>query len=216
MLISHLHKFITIDIPKTGTRSLRETLCPLGVIDIVGEPSTSAEFYQHGTVIDAKQQFEKNDWCWDDYFKFTIVRDPWSRYFSFFKYFKNYADMFLNQDKSITWNTAEINQGKYCVSLFSNNDEQTVLKNIINNNPSQDLFYCNENDEVIVDYIARFENIESEFSFLCDHVSLSHLILRHDNKSKIVIDIHDVYNQQLIDLVSKKEKRTIELKNYNI
>ena len=34
MLISHKHKFITIDIPKTATRSLRETLLPQNIIDI--------------------------------------------------------------------------------------------------------------------------------------------------------------------------------------
>jgi len=38
MLISHKHKFITIDIPKTATRSLRETLLPQNIIDIVGSP----------------------------------------------------------------------------------------------------------------------------------------------------------------------------------
>lgn len=34
MLISHKHKFITIDIPKTATRSLRETLLPQNIIDM--------------------------------------------------------------------------------------------------------------------------------------------------------------------------------------
>ena len=37
MLISHSHKFVTIDIPKTGTRSMRETLNPLGIIDVIGK-----------------------------------------------------------------------------------------------------------------------------------------------------------------------------------
>jgi hypothetical protein len=145
MLISHKHKFITIDIPKTGTRSFRESLLPLNIIDIRGKPKLDAEFYQHGAALDAKKQFEKNGWNWKDYFKFTIVRNPWARYFSFFKYFKSYGEKYLHKDKSINWGEPEINQGKLCIELFKGKNDQTVLKNIILNNDSQDLYYCNQN-----------------------------------------------------------------------
>ena len=215
MLISHSHKFITIDIPKTGTRSFRESLHPLGLIDIVGEPFVEADFYQHDTAIRAKKQFAKHNFDWNDYFKFTIVRNPWDRYFSFFKYFKNYADKFLRRDESIAWGAAEINQGQYCVSLFSDSDDQTILKNIILNNPSQDGYYCDENGEVIVDYIADFENLENEFVFLCDQVGINSPSLQHGNKSVNSLNMHDIYNQQLIDLVTQKENSVIKLKNYD-
>lgn len=213
--MSHKHKFITIDIPKTGTRSFRESLHPLGLIDIVGEPFVEADFYQHDTAIRAKKQFAKHNFDWNEYFKFTIVRNPWDRYFSFFKYFKNYADKFLRRDESIAWGAAEINQGQYCVSLFSSSDDQTILKNIILNNPPQDAYYCGENGEVIVDYIADFENLENEFVFLCDQVGINSPSLQHGNKSVNSPNMHDIYNQQLIDLVAQKENSVIKLKNYD-
>ena len=215
MLISHKHKFITIDIPKTGTRSFRESLHPLGLIDIVGIPSFEADFYQHGAAIQAKKQFSKNNWNWNDYFKFTIVRNPWSRYFSFFKYFKSYGEKYLRKDGSINWNEPELNQGKLCVELFKNKDDQTILKNIILNNPSQDSYYCDENGEIIVDHIASFEDLSNEFVFLCKQVGIKTPSLQHGNKSSNSHNMHDIYNQQLIDLVAGKENSVIDLKSYS-
>ena len=216
MLISHKNKFITIDIPKTGSRSLRESLLPLGIVDIHGEPNLDSEFYQHDGVIRVKKQFEKNGWNWNDYFKFTIVRNPWARYFSFFKYFKSYGEKYSRRDESINWGEPEINQGQLCVKLFKNKDDQTVLKNIILNNNSQDSYYCDESGEIIVDHIASFENLENEFVFLCDQVGVSAPILKHGNKSSQSQSMHEIYNQQLIDLVAGKENSVIDLKGYTI
>ena len=215
MLISHKHKFITIDIPKTGTRSLRETLLPLNIIDVCGLANFESEFYQHDFATRAKKQFAKNNWNWNDYFKFTIVRNPWVRYFSFFKYFKSYGEKYLRQDESINWGKSEINQGKLCAELFENKDDQTVLKNIILKNDSQDTYYFDESGKIIVDHIAEFENLQNEFIFLCNQVGINAPHLKHGNKSSNPLNIHDIYNQQLIDLVAQKEKSVIKLKNYH-
>lgn len=215
MLISHKHKFITIDIPKTGSRSFRESLVPLDVIDLHGQPNFNSEFYQHDGAIRAKKQFAKNNWNWNDYFKFTIVRDPWARYFSFFKYFKSYSEKYLRRDKSINWGHPEINQGKLCVELFKGKDDQTVLKNIILNNNSQDSYYCDANGEIIVDHIASFEDLSNEFVFLCNQVGIKTPSLQHGNKSSSSYNMYDIYNQELIDLVAEKEKCVIKLKSYN-
>lgn len=215
MLISHKHKFITIDIPKTGTRSLRESLLPLNIIDVRGLANFESEFYQHDFATRAKKQFTKNNWNWSDYFKFTIVRNPWARYFSFFKYFKSYGDKYLRRDKSIDWDEPELNQGELCVELFKSKDDQAVLKNIILNNHAQDAYYRNKCGETIVDYIAEFEDLSNEFIFFCDKININAPQLQHGNKSSTSFSMIDVYNQQLIDLVAEKEKNVIELKNYN-
>jgi hypothetical protein len=190
-------------------------LLPLSVIDIHGEPHLDSEFYQHDSAIRAKKQFAKNNWNWNEYFKFTIVRNPWVRYFSFFKYFKGYGEKYLRRDESINWCEPEINQGKSCVELFKNKDDQTVLKSIILNNDPQDSYYRNEIEEIIVDHIAEFENLQNEFVFLCDQVGIQAPSLQHGNKSSNSFNMHDIYNQELIDLVSVKEKHVIQLKNYD-
>jgi len=232
MLISHKHKFITIDIPKTGTRSFRESLIPLGVIDEFGVPNLKAEFYQHDGAIRAKKQFVKNGWNWNEYFKFTIVRNPWQRYFSFFKYFKQKSERYVNSklmgaylnSKSNVWQHSglyqnwinqEINDCRQAFDLFSSSgNDQTVLKNIILNNNSQDSYFCDESGKIIVDHIAEFENLRNEFVLLCDKLGIQAPTLQHGNKSANSLNMHDIYNQELIDLVAQKEKSVIELKGY--
>lgn len=214
MLISHKHKFITIDIPKTGTRSLRESLYPLNIIDILGTPNLNDEFYQHGTALDCRNALKKNNINFNDYYSFCVVRNPWKRYFSFFKYFKNYGQKYMRRDKSIVWESAEINQGQYCVSLFSQSDHQTILKNIIINHPAQDEYYCNQNGQIIVNHIAKFDNLQNEFVFLCNKINIKAPSLQYGNKSVNSLNMHDIYNQQLINLVAEKEKSVIKLKGY--
>lgn len=213
MLISHKNKFITIDIPKTGSRSLRESFLPLGVIDIIGEPNLSANFYQHGTAKQCKDALKKEGLNFKDYFSFTIVRNPWCRYFSFFKYFKIYGEKYKALDKSIIWNTPEIRQGEYCLNLFKDKDYKTILKSIINNTLPQSEYYS-DNNKIIVDHIAEFENLKNEFSFLCEKAKIEPPNLYHGNKSNSELSISEVYNEDLINLVFKKEKGVINLKDY--
>lgn len=212
MLISHKNKFITIDIPKTGTRSMRLSLEPLGIIDITGGPYSP--FEQHGSALSAKKQFIKKNWNWQEYYKWIIVRNPWERYFSFFKYFKSYGEKYSRRDESINWGQFQVNQGKMCVDLFRERSDIQVLRNIISNHKPQDSYYCQKNGEIIVDHIAEFDNLQNEFVLLCGKVGAQAPELQHGNKSANSLNIYDLYNQELIDLVADKEKSVIELKGY--
>jgi len=216
MLISHSHRFITIDVPKTGTRSIRTSLSSIGILDVVGEPNAtkSNPFEQHASASFARQAFIRNGWVWENYYKWTIARNPWERYFSFFKYFKSYGEKYLSRDPSINWGLLEINQGKHCSNLFSKSNYQTILKNIILNNNSQSSYYFDENGELMVDYIADFENLSNEFHMLCKKVEIQMPKLAHENKSINCLNINDIYNQELIDLVADKEEVVIKLKGY--
>lgn len=214
MLISHSHKFITIDIPKTGSRSLRETFVPQNVIDIIGQPQPDSEYYQHGTAQQCSNSLYNLMKDFADYFSFTIVRNPWDRYYSFFKYFKEYAEKYKNKDSSITWNAPEINQGKMCEQLFANKTDETVFRNIIINNVCQSDYYTNKNGEIMVSHIAKFENINQEFESLCNKVNVKYSPLFHGNKSASKTRYTDAYTQLTIDLVAEKEKKLIQLKGY--
>ena len=85
MLISHKHKFITIDIPKTGTTSVNYALhCIEEEHDFTVEMSQKASM-RHATYSQCIAKFPN---C-KNYFSFAFVRNPWDRLVSYW-FFKKY------------------------------------------------------------------------------------------------------------------------------
>ena len=130
-------------------------------------------------------------------------------------YLNSKSNVWQNSGFYQNWINQEIDDCRQAFDLFSSSgNDQAVLKNIILNNNSQDSYYCNESGKIIVDHIAEFDNLQTEFGFLCNQVGIQAPSLQHGNKSSNPLNIHDIYNQQLIDLVAQKEKSVIGLKGY--
>jgi len=72
-MISHKHKIIFVPIPKNASRSV--------AFLINGNNSV----YGHST---AECLMRKNKECWDDYYKFCVVRNPYDRIVSAYHHFK--------------------------------------------------------------------------------------------------------------------------------
>lgn len=223
MLISHKYKFITIDIPKTGTRSLRETLCPLNVIDVVGGGFTGNDhIWQHSTAQQVEREFESQGWDWDEYLKFTLVRNPWKRYASLLNYNREKAVAFLNSSPAqrSEMNDAQRHQGMALTAMFDNCEwnYSLALKRIIKNNLSQVAYLVDESSELLFtgnDIIGKTEDIEHWFRTLCDRVSIPTCPkLKHSNKGHYVKPWSEYFDQEAIDLVAEKEEWLIEKMNY--
>ena len=194
MLISHKHKFIKIDIPKVGTKTFIKTLLPLGVIDVLGRPNAGA-FYQHGTISDCEVEFKKNDWDFNNYFKFSVVRNPWKRYVSFLRWMESIKD-----DRDF--------------SAFKKNGKLD-LRLIITKNHPQD-FYLLKNGEVNIDLIGQLESIHKDFAKFCEEVGVIPIPdLKHSNKNSYEKPYEEYYTQELIDMVAEKERWAIEKFGYN-
>ena len=61
---------------KQELAAMRTMLNPLGIIDVIGGGITDTRFYQHGTALQCKQQFDKMGWNWNSYTKFLICSQP--------------------------------------------------------------------------------------------------------------------------------------------
>ncbi len=89
MRISHRHRFVFFARPKTGSRSVRKLLGPYS--EIHGRPAHEVTadfpFYNHMRPVELREVFAARGWDFDGYFKFVMVRNPWSRLVSLYEMF---------------------------------------------------------------------------------------------------------------------------------
>jgi hypothetical protein len=217
VLISHKHKFITIDIPKTGTGSLSETLRTMeGVVDVLGKPYDGSEdiLKRHASISDVEQGFHENNWLsFNSYYKYSVVRNPWDRYFSFFKYYKMKADE--HPESTAYRNDIERKQGEMASKLFRCKRPSRVLKLLIRKQPPHSYFLLNKNGECEFNKINLFENLKIGFEEFCYDIGIGLPDLKHANKSPESITKEEIYTQELIDMVAEKEKWVIDRFGYN-
>ena len=89
MRISHRHRFVFFASPKTGSRSVRRLLDAYS--EIHGRPAHKVTadfpFYNHIRPVELRDVFAARGWDFDGYFKFVMVRNPWSRLVSLYEMF---------------------------------------------------------------------------------------------------------------------------------
>ena len=141
------------------------------------------------------------------FFTFTFVRNPWDRLYSAYKFLqkgginihdKNAFDMYLSE-----YNDFE--------DFVLNGLNEKILFEITHFIP-QFKFLCNKNGTILVDYIAKFEDIENEI------LEINSLI-----KSKVKLDYHNVnikksyteiYSPEMIEVVKRIYKKDIDIFEY--
>ena len=192
-----LHSFsekkqIFIHIPKTAGISVVKAFFS----DVTLEGHRSVWFY--------KQVFGKD---LSEFFIFTFVRNPWDRLYSAYKFLqkgginihdKNAFDMYLSE-----YNDFE--------DFVLNGLNEEILFEITHFIPQHE-FVCDKNGKILVDYIARFEDIENGIS------ELNSLL-----KTKVKLDFHNVnvkksyteiYTPQMIEIVKRFYKKDIDIFEY--
>ena len=204
MILSHKHKFIFFCNPKTGSTSVEKAL---------ERHQEGAEYnhglrqFSHGE--QAKKLFPNKHlppailkaWLpekvWNDYYKFVFVRNPWDWFVSEWKYhfkleqyqakdiFKRpyaVARHYKNLPKRQALNSKKVfevadvdflyNHLKHNFSVFPN------AKGLF-----QSHYVCDLDGKMLVDRVAKFENIQTDFEQIKDNLSLD-IDLQHLNRTK--------------------------------
>jgi hypothetical protein len=173
-MICHPCKCIFVHIPRTGGQSVEsvfvdyvglswETRAPL-LLRANDHPELGPPVLAHLTASEYLQYVHVSKQLFDDYFKFSFVRDPWDRVVSFYRYFGYHHRYDFNHFvkkilRGVLW------QERYYFVR-----------------PQFEFLY-NIDGSCLVNFVGRFETIDHDFNFVRGELGLPQVVLPHKNKS---------------------------------
>ena len=207
MRISHKYKYIFISVSKTGSTSVRNILKDYS--DILSNDDKNSPYYHHTSSDKLKQYFQETAQCWDDYFKFTFVRNPYDRVVSWWNYIKS---TYKAQQKGKPKNTTEEWQ-KFCAEVMTNhnNFKSFILARKLPRSASEFIFDKDENN--LLDFIGKLENLQEDFDVVCDKIGIPPQQLPHVNKTKHK-HYTEYYDDETREIVAEKYAKDIEYFGY--
>jgi len=135
---------------------------------------------------------------YESYFKFTIVRNPWARAYSWYKN--------VLKDK--------VHKKKFKVSAEISLYDFLILninKNILR---PQTFWIKNFEGNIPLDYIGRFENLSHDFNKACKLLNIEPIKLPHEMKGDTRA-YQEVYDDKSRELIQKVFREEIELFKYS-
>jgi hypothetical protein len=169
-MVSHENKFIFIHIPRTGGTSIE-----FGIGKDMWKEKPEEKH------MSASQTKEKcGDEVWEEYFKFSFVRDPWERVVSLWK--TRYYGLFGNLYDFLLYykpKSFEAASGFYnCVDVL---DEK-------------------------IDFIGRFENLQEDVKHVSDKIGISiQLPHKEKTKKKHYSNYYDARTKSVVDHLYKRD-----------
>lgn len=209
MILSHSKKFIFIHIYKVAGISIRKVLQPYDNLS-----SKDFPWYMN-LKFDIGQRYQLfSDWAinhirakelqkylpveiFNNYFKFCFVRNPWDWQVSLYHFMLQYKD---HPQHNLISNMKTFDE---YIEWRINNDFE-LQKN----------FIYNDNDEILVDYVGRFESLQEDFDEICLRLEIPTVELPFANRSNHK-HYKEYYNKYTINLVAEAFKDDIELLHYD-
>ena len=209
MIISHKYKFVYIAPYKCASSSMRVVLGPFADINSNKFNDDEDSFYHrkwHIESRDLKNHFDEMNWNWDDYFKFTFVRNPYDRIVSNWNYKKKSKHMWEKY--------GEGEHGHYleCVKLFKKFKNLKQYAESLWVRPCYEWVY-DETGNNLLDFIGKLENIQEDFNIVCDKIGIPKQHLPHQNKSKHK-HYTEYYDDETRKIVAEKYAKDIEYFGY--
>ena len=192
-MINHKHKFIFIHTPKTAGTSISVSLAD----DSVLKNETKEK---HWNASQCKQNYSK---YWNEYYKFSVVRNPWDRVVSMYIYFTQFNKT-IKQKNFSDWLSFAFVEKKF--NMWGGLGSQYEFLAI--------------NKSIELDYVLRFENLNSDFNQLCENLNICPPSLStYNGPFKKEAHQHrehygEYYNEYDMKIIESAYKKDIKYFNY--
>ena len=155
-----MRDFLFIHIPKTGGVSVHKTLEPYSYIGSDGEhsPIMAGKFAPYV----------------GKYFSFCFVRNPWDRFVSAYCYLSKGGANTPADKKACKMYIEPYKTFKDAVMNIDDNKGNLFVQQHFA--PQRD-FVLDLHDNIAVDFIGKFENMDADFKTICDKIGLPSLKL---------------------------------------
>lgn len=203
MIISHSKKFIFIHIYKVAGTSistalrrynhLPSKLNRLKSVLKIYPRVYSRDFNGHITAKELRRSIPN---YFDQYFKFAFVRNPWDWQVSLYHFAKQNKEHHqhkliskMNFEEYIDW---RVHEDLHLQKDFINDDE----------------------DNSLVNFVGKFEQLQSDFQTICNHLTIKDCCLLHKKKSEHLA-YQNYYSQKTKSIVEEAFRDDITLFKYS-
>lgn len=206
MLISHSRRFVYIHLNRTGGSSFSRVLDPyvdrppdgrldrlLDKLRLQRDP-TRMRFRAHDSALAVQRRWPRE--MFDEYYKFAFVRNPWSWLVSIYH--------------RILGTPTHRHQERF--SRMKGFGEFVDFE-IARNKRFQHTFVLGKEDEMLVDFLGRFERLQADFDRVCEHLSIEPVELPRLGGRKQV-DYREMYDDATRDKVARHWRKDVELFQY--
>jgi chondroitin 4-sulfotransferase 11 len=139
-------------------------------------------------------------------FSFTFVRNPWDRLVSSYEYLKNGGNCTLDAEDYLNLFSKYENFKEMVLNWEEVFFDQIHFK-------SQSDWICDNDGNIIVDFVGKFENLQQDFDIVCDRMQIPRKKLPHTNKTNHK-HYTEYYDDEIREIVAKKYARDIEYFGY--
>ncbi len=244
MIISHKNKFIFIKPTKVAGSSIeialskwcgeKDIITPQGSFDSKGDESfynnlgrNYKGFHGHISAEEIKKKVGKD--IWNNYFKFTIIRNPWDVVVSsyFHEKYKTISREFSYKNLKEKIKIKDIISGKIFKKAMNfiklNLKRRVSVKNFddfvnffVKNLKNNSEFYFDSNGSPVADFYIKYENLEDDYKKVCEIIGIPYekLPKLKTKQRKIKKRYSEYYCQKTKEIIADKFKKEIEYFGY--
>jgi len=199
MPILHEYKCIVIHIPKTAGTSIFKAL----YANLYSE-YPKQDVPKHATALEIKRLI--GDKCWKEYFSFAFVRNPWDLMVScYFWWLHNASEL-----ENLRPDVEKIRRMAGFTEFMHSKYGKQMLNEYKGNMWD---WIADENGRMIVDFVARFENLEEDFKKICKKIGLLDMHIPFENVSRHR-HYSTYYTEETKQFVAARFKKSIDMFDY--